>query len=107
MTAYTNELLNDPEKLDDMQQIDGESIEEWKKRTKRSTEKDYQWNDRMMYAKSLYALQNSYQKSGVDGDDANDKIADTIRKLQQSSVDPYRQQPIPDPWEDPNTDVSD
>lgn len=31
MTAYTNELLNDPEKLDDMQQIDGESIEEWKK----------------------------------------------------------------------------
>lgn len=107
MTAYTNELLNDPEKLDDMQQIDGESIEEWKKRTKRSTEYDYQWNDRMMYAKSLYALQNSYQKSGVDGDDANDKIADTIRKLQQSSVDPYRQQPIPDPWEDPNTDVSD
>ena len=84
-----------------------ESIEEWKKRTKRSTEYDYQWNDRMMYAKSLYALQNSYQKSGVDGDDANDKIADTIRKLQQSSVDPYRQQPIPDPWEDPNTDVSD
>ena len=107
MTAYTNELLNDPEKLDDMQQIDGESIEEWKKRTKRSTEYDYQWNDRMMYAKSLYALQNSYQKSGVDGDDANDKIDDTIRKLQQSSVDPYRQQPIPDPWEDPNTDVSD
>lgn len=107
MTAYTNELLNDPEKLDDMQQIDGESIEEWKKRTKRSKEKDYQWNDRMMYAKSLYALQNSYQKSGVDGDDANDKIADTIRKLQQSSVDPYRQQPIPDTWEDQNMDVAD
>lgn len=106
MTAYTNELLNDPEKLDDMQQIDGESIEKWKERTKRSTETDSQWNDRMIYAKSLYALQNSYQKSGVDGDDANDKIADTIRKLQQSSVDPYRE-PIPDPWEDQNMDVSD
>ena len=36
----------------------------------------------MMYAQSLYSLQNKYQQSGVDGDDANARIADSIRKKQ-------------------------
>lgn len=110
MTAYTDELLNDPETLEDMLRIKGESDEQWKARTQRSDEigddNFKKWKDRMLYAQCLYASQYSYRKSGIDGDDANDKIADTIRKLQQSSVDPYRE-PKPDPWEDPNTDVSD
>ena len=86
MTAYTDELLNDPETLEDMQRIEGESDEQWKARTQRSDEigddNFKKWKDRMVYAKCLYASQYSYRKSGIDGDDANDKIADTIRKLQ-------------------------
>lgn len=86
MTAYTDELLDDPETLEDMQRIEGESDEQWKARTQRSDEigddNFKKWKDRMVYAKCLYASQYSYRKSGIDGDDANDKIADTIRKLQ-------------------------
>lgn len=36
----------------------------------------------MMYAQSLYSLQNKYQQAGIDGDVANDKIADAIRRRQ-------------------------
>ncbi len=38
MTAYTDELLDDPETLEDMQRIEGESDEQWKARTQRSDE---------------------------------------------------------------------
>jgi hypothetical protein len=88
MTDLTNNMLNDPEGLKDMQQMAGESNEDYMRRTMlkdtygNELETEKQWNDRMMYAQSLYSLQNKYQQSGVDGDDANARIADSIRKKQ-------------------------
>ena len=88
MTALTDNMLNDPEGLRDMQQMEGESNEDYMQRTMlknedgNALESERQWNDRMMYAQSLYSLQNKYQQSGVDGDDANARIADSIRKKQ-------------------------
>ena len=88
MTDLTNNMLNDPEGLKDMQQMAGESNEDYMRRTMlkdtygNELETEKQWNDRMMYAQSLYSLQNKYQQSGVDGDDANTRIADSIRKKQ-------------------------
>ena len=88
MTDLTNNMLNDPEGLKDMQQMAGDSNEDYMRRTMlkdtygNELETEKQWNDRMMYAQSLYSLQNKYQQSGVDGDDANARIADSIRKKQ-------------------------
>lgn len=82
MTTLTDNMLNDPEGLRDMQQMEGESNEDYMQRTMLEGESERQWNDRMMYAQSLYSLQNKYQQSGVDGDDANARIADSIRKKQ-------------------------
>lgn len=90
MTDLTNNMLNDPEGLKDMQQMAGESNEDYMRRTMlkdtygNELETEKQWNDRMMYAQSLYSLQNKYQQSGVDGDDANARIADSIRKNKTS-----------------------
>lgn len=95
MTTYTNELLNDPEQLEDMQKTQEETEAEWKARTIRSGEKDGEWRDRMNFAQAMYTTQCSYRKAGVDGDEANDKIGDTIAKLQHSSPDPKKKPPTP------------
>ena len=95
MMELTNNMLNDPEGLKDMQQMKGESNEDYMKRTMlkdddgNALESERQWNDRMMYAQSLYSLQNKYQQVGIDGDVANDKIADTIRRKQNSNAHLY------------------
>lgn len=95
MTTYTNELLNDPEQLEDMQKTQEETEAEWKARTQRSNEDDGQWRDRMNLAQAMYTTQCSYRKAGIDGDEANDKIGDTIAKLQHSSPDPKKKPPTP------------
>ena len=95
MTALTDNMLNDPEGLRDMQQMEGESNEDYMQRTMlknedgNALESERQWNDRMMYAQSLYSLQNKYQQAGIDGDVANDKIADAIRRRQNSNAHLY------------------
>lgn len=95
MTALTDNMLNDPEGLRDMQQMKGESNEDYMQRTMlknedgNALESERQWNDRMMYAQSLYSLQNKYQQAGIDGDVANDKIADAIRRRQNSNAHLY------------------